>query len=217
MAEFKTAERAVQIKVRVMRCHEDGCSAGIDFLENAENFFSVFRVQVTGRFVRQKQVRVMHHRTGNRHALLFTARERVRHRKTLLANAHERKRVKNSRVATRQASAHPVSECLGTFMIAVVLWFGGTLILKDNAPIDAPTFIFFMVILYSIIAPIKDLSKAAYSIPKGMASMERINKILESENPIKDAPDAVDIQGFDKGISFKGVSFRYPDGNRDVL
>ena len=129
----------------------------------------------------------------------------------------ENMRIKNSRVATRQASAHPVSECLGTFMIAVVLWFGGTLILKDNAPIDAPTFIFFMVILYSIIAPIKDLSKAAYSIPKGMASMERINKILESENPIKDATDAVDIQGFDKGISFKGVSFRYPDGNRDVL
>ena len=129
----------------------------------------------------------------------------------------ESMRIKNSRVATRQASAHPVSECLGTFMIAVVLWFGGTLILKDNAPIDAPTFIFFMVILYSIIAPIKDLSKAAYSIPKGMASMERINKILDSTNPITDAPDAVEIEGLEKGISFKGVSFRYPDGNRDVL
>ena len=129
----------------------------------------------------------------------------------------ESMRVKNSRVATRQASAHPVSECLGTFMIAVVLWFGGTLILKDNAPIDAPTFIFFMVVLYSIIAPIKDLSKAAYSIPKGMASMERINKILDSVNPIQDAPDAVEIEGLDKGISFKGVSFRYPDGSRDVL
>ena len=129
----------------------------------------------------------------------------------------ENMRAKNSRVATRQASAHPVSECLGTFMIAVVLWFGGTLILKDNAPIDAPTFIFFMVVLYSIIAPIKDLSKAAYSIPKGMASMERINKILDSTNPIQDAPDAVDIEGLDKGISFKGVTFRYPDGNRDVL
>ena len=129
----------------------------------------------------------------------------------------ESMRAKNSRVATRQASAHPVSECLGTFMIAVVLWFGGTLILKDNAPIDAPTFIFFMVVLYSIIAPIKDLSKAAYSIPKGMASMERINKILDSTNPIQDVPDAVDIEGLDKGISFKGVTFRYPDGNRDVL
>ena len=102
-------------------------------------------------------------------------------------------------------------------MIAVVLWFGGSLILKDNAPIDAPTFIFFMVILYSIIAPIKDLSKAAYSIPKGMASMERINKILESGNPIQDAPDAVEIHGLDKGISFDSVFFRYPDGNRDVL
>jgi len=129
----------------------------------------------------------------------------------------ESMRVKNSRVATRQASAHPVSECLGTFMIAVVLWFGGTLILKDNAPIDAPTFIFFMVVLYSIIAPIKDLSKAAYSIPKGMASMERINKILDSTNPIQDAPDAVEIEGLEKGISFKDVSFRYPDGSRDVL
>ena len=129
----------------------------------------------------------------------------------------ESMRAKNSRVATRQTSAHPVSECLGTFMIAVVLWFGGTLILKDNAPIDAPTFIFFMVVLYSIIAPIKDLSKAAYSIPKGMASMERINKILDSTNPIQDVPDAVDIEGLDKGISFKGVTFRYPDGNRDVL
>lgn len=129
----------------------------------------------------------------------------------------ESMRIKNSRVATRQASAHPVSECLGTFMIAVVLWFGGTLILKDNAPIDAPTFIFFMVVLYSIIAPIKDLSKAAYSIPKGMASMERINKILDSTNPIKDAPDAVEIDGLEKGISFKDVSFRYPDGSRDVL
>ena len=126
-------------------------------------------------------------------------------------------RIKTSRVATRPASAHPVSECLGTFMIAVVLWFGGSLILKDNAPIDAPTFIFFMVILYSIIAPIKDLSKAAYSIPKGMASMERINKILESGNPIQDAPDAVEIHGLDKGISFDSVFFRYPDGSRDVL
>ena len=129
----------------------------------------------------------------------------------------ESMRVKNSRVATRQASAHPVSECLGTFMIAVVLWFGGTLILKDNAPIDAPTFIFFMVILYSIIAPIKDLSKAAYSIPKGMASMERINKILDSTNPITDAPNAVEIEGLEEGITFKDVSFRYPDGNREVL
>ena len=89
-----------------MRSHEDGRTAGIDFLENAEDFFSVFRVQVTGRFVRQKQVRIVHHRTGNRHALLFTARKRVRHRKALLANAHERKRVKNSRVNLVARSPH---------------------------------------------------------------------------------------------------------------
>ena len=128
-----------------------------------------------------------------------------------------RMRDKNTRVATRQALAHPVSECLGTIMIAVVLWFGGTLILKDNAPIDAPTFIFFLVILYSVIQPIKDLSKAAYGIPKGMASMERINKILDTENPIKEAESPLPLDSFNEGISFKGVGFRYEDGGRNVL
>ena len=129
----------------------------------------------------------------------------------------EAMKVKNTRVATRQALAHPVSECLGTIMIAIVLWFGGTLILKDNAPIDAPTFIFFLVILYSVIQPIKDLSKAAYSIPKGMASMERINKILDTVNPIKEADNPLPLEGFDKGISFKGVSFSYDAGGRRIL
>ena len=129
----------------------------------------------------------------------------------------EAMKVKNTRVATRQALAHPVSECLGTIMIAIVLWFGGTLTLKDNAPIDAPTFIFFLVILYSVIQPIKDLSKAAYSIPKGMASMERINKILDTVNPIKEADNPLPLEGFDKGISFKGVSFSYDAGGRRIL
>lgn len=129
----------------------------------------------------------------------------------------EAMKAKNTRVATRQALAHPVSECLGTIMIAIVLWFGGTLILKDNAPIDAPTFIFFLVILYSVIQPIKDLSKAAYSIPKGMASMERINKILDTVNPIKEADNPLPLEGFDKGISFKGVSFSYDAGGRRIL
>ena len=129
----------------------------------------------------------------------------------------EAMKVKNTRVATRQALAHPVSECLGTIMIAIVLWFGGTLILKDNAPIDAPTFIFFLVILYSVIQPIKDLSKAAYGIPKRMASMERINKILDTENTIREAEHPLSIDGFHEGISFKGVGFSYAPGGRKIL
>ena len=129
----------------------------------------------------------------------------------------EAMKVKNTRVATRQALAHPVSECLGTIMIAIVLWFGGTLILKDNAPIDAPTFIFFLVILYSVIQPIKDLSKAACGIPKGMASMERINKILDTENTIREAEHPLPIDGFREGISFKGVGFSYAPGGRKIL
>ena len=87
----------------------------------------------------------------------------------------------------RQALAHPVSEFLGTFLITIALFFGGTLILKGNSIIDAPTFIYYMVILYSIINPIKDFAKASYAIPKGMASMERINKILDAENNITEA------------------------------
>ena len=126
----------------------------------------------------------------------------------------EAMKVKNTRVATRQALAHPVSECLGTIMIAIVLWFGGTLILKDNAPIDAPTFIFFLVILYSVIQPIKDLSKAAYGIPKGMASMERINRILDTENPIMEAENPVALEGFGDSIRFEGVDFGYGAGRK---
>ena len=129
----------------------------------------------------------------------------------------EAMKVKNTRVATRQAAAHPVSECLGTIMIAVVLWFGGTQILKANAPIDAPTFIFFLVMLYSVIQPVKDLSKAAYSIPKGMASMERINRILDSGSSITEADKPVAVSGFDRSIEFKGVGFAYDGSPRKVL
>ena len=98
---------------------------------------------------------------------------------------------KNSRVSTRQALAHPVSEFLGTAMICIVLCFGGSLIIMGKSFIDAPTFIFFMVILYSVIQPIKDLSKAAYNIPKGLASMERIDKILDAENSITEKENAL--------------------------
>ncbi len=125
-------------------------------------------------------------------------------------------RSKNSRVAVRQASAHPVSELLGSVMIAIVLWFGGTLILGEHAIIDAPSFMAYMAILYSVIQPIKDLSKAAYSIPKGLASMERINVILDAENDIAESSAPKSLKSFEDCIEFKGVSFRYESG-REVL
>lgn len=123
---------------------------------------------------------------------------------------------KNTRVGIRQASAHPVSEFLGSVLIAIVLWFGGTLILGDNAAIDAPAFISYMTILYSIIQPVKDLSKAAYAIPKGLASMERIDKILSAESPIKEPAKPKALPSFEKGISFSHVDFSY-DGKRKIL
>ena len=128
-------------------------------------------------------------------------------------------RTKTAKVATRQALAHPVSEFLGTLLVAIVLWFGGTLILGDHAPIDAPTFIFYMVILYSVINPLKDFSKAGYSIPKGMASMERIDRILNAENPILE-PEHPDVcTAFEKEIVFDHVGFSYEEGKailRDI-
>ncbi|MBQ6244312.1 MAG: ABC transporter ATP-binding protein [Bacteroidales bacterium] len=125
-------------------------------------------------------------------------------------------RRKNNQVAVRQASAHPVSEFLGSAMIAIVLWFGGTLILGEHAVIDAPSFMAYMAILYSVIQPIKDLSRAAYSIPKGLASMERIDVILNAENPIREVAEPKPLDGFRESIRFHGVSFSYEDG-REVL
>ena len=126
-------------------------------------------------------------------------------------------RKKTSRVSRRQVLAHPVSEFLGTCMIAIVLWFGGTLILKEHAPIDAPTFIYYMVILYSVIQPVKDLSKAAYGIPRGMASLERIEKILNGENNISDPDEPEILDGFSDAIRFEKVAFRYEDGGKEIL
>jgi len=126
----------------------------------------------------------------------------------------EEMRRKNNRVWTRQASAHPVSELLGTVMISIVMWFGGTLILGNHAIIDAPTFIFYMVILYSVIQPIKDFSKAAYGIPKGLASMERIDRILNAGNNIVEARNPVRIDGLKEKINFERVSFSYEDGKK---
>ncbi len=126
-------------------------------------------------------------------------------------------RAKNTRVATRQALAHPVSEFLGTAMIAIVLCFGGYLIIKDESFIDAPTFIFYMVILYSVIQPIKDLSKAAYNIPKGLASMERIDRILTARNDIRESEGAVEIKEFNDSIRFEHVNFKYEKDGRQIL
>lgn len=122
----------------------------------------------------------------------------------------------SNRVAIRQASAHPVSEFLGTALIVLVLWYGGTLIFSDHSPIDAPTFIFYMVILYSIIQPLKDFSKASYAIPKGMASVERVNKILKAENPIHEQPNPIHTDGLKELIEFKDVYFSY-NGTTPVL
>ena len=112
------------------------------------------------------------------------------------------------RVNIRQSSAHPMSEFLGTLMIVIVLWFGGVLVLNNQA-ITGPTFIYYMVILYSIINPLKDFSKAGYSIPKGLASMERIDKILLAENAIKEPETPQHIASFEHEIEFRHVSFRY--------
>ena len=120
----------------------------------------------------------------------------------------------SGKVAVRQSLAHPVSEFLGTIMIMIVLWFGGTLILSEAAPFDAPTFIYYMVILYSVLNPLKEFSRAGYNIPKGLASMERVDKILKAENNIKEAASPVSIKGFKESIVFSDVCFSYPDSKQ---
>jgi subfamily B ATP-binding cassette protein MsbA len=112
------------------------------------------------------------------------------------------------RVNIRQSSAHPMSEFLGTVLIVIVLWFGGVLVL-NNHTLSGPIFIYYMVMLYSIINPLKDFSKAGYNIPKGLASMERVDKILLAENNIKDPENPKHIESFEHQIEFRNVSFRY--------
>ncbi|MBE6285450.1 MAG: ABC transporter ATP-binding protein [Bacteroidales bacterium] len=125
-------------------------------------------------------------------------------------------RAATMKVTMRQALAHPVSEFLGTCVIVIVLWFGGTLILGENSPISAAAFIYYLTILYSIINPLKDLSKASYNIPRGLASMERIDAILNAENPIADGDKGVEIPDMKDGIEYKNITFSY-DGERTVL
>lgn len=114
------------------------------------------------------------------------------------------------RVNIRQQMAHPMSEFLGTVMIVIVLWFGGILVL-DGYGLSGPTFIYYMVILYSIINPLKEFSKAGYNIPKGLASMERVDKILLAENTITEPKNPKHISTFEHQIEFRNVSFRYAD------
>lgn len=120
------------------------------------------------------------------------------------------------RVNIRQQMAHPMSEFLGTILIVVVLWFGGILVL-DYGRIDGPTIIFYLVMLYSIINPLKEFSKASYNIPKGLASMERIDKILQAEVEIKDKENPEHISSFEHQIEFCHVSFAYTDHQNDEL
>ena len=117
------------------------------------------------------------------------------------------------RVAIRQSAAHPVSEFLGTCMIVLVLWFGGYLIFSGSSPIDASGFIYYLVILYTTLQPIKDLSKAGYSIQKGLASLERINKILRAENSIREKENPKKIEALNGSIQLEHVDFSYTDGH----
>ena len=120
------------------------------------------------------------------------------------------------RVNIRQQMAHPMSEFLGTILIVIVLWFGGILVL-DYGRIDGPTIIFYLVMLYSIINPLKEFSKASYNIPKGLASMDRIDKILQAEIEIKDKENPKHITSFEHQIEFRNVSFAYTDHHNNEL
>jgi len=121
-----------------------------------------------------------------------------------------------NKVAIRQSSAHPMSEFLGTLLIVAVLWFGGSLILSNHSSINASTFIFYMVILYSVINPLKEFSKASYNIPRGLASMERIDKILKAENTIQDPVNPQPLKEVKEKIEFKDISFSY-DQKKEIL
>lgn len=143
----------------------------------------------------------------------FIAEKRMIDRFTRCTNEY---RTISNRVATRQALAHPMSEFLGTLLIVIVLWFGGSLILANESSIEAPTFIYYMVILYSIINPLKEFSKAGYKIPKGLASMERVDKILKAENKITEIANPKSLHNLNDKIEFKDISFSY-DGTREIL
>ena len=143
----------------------------------------------------------------------FNAEEKMNARFDKVNSSYRNQLLK---VTVRQQMAHPMSEFLGTVMIIVVLWVGGILVLNKSL-LDGPTFIYYLVMLYSIINPLKDFSRASYNIPKGLASMERIDKILKAEIDIKDNDNPVHIKSFELQIEFRHVSFAYTDTHTDEL
>ena len=140
----------------------------------------------------------------------FIAEKKMEDRFTAVNNEFRNASMK---VAIRQSAAHPVSEFLGTCMIVIVLWFGGYLIFSGSSPIDASGFIYYLVILYTTLQPIKDLSKAGYSIHKGLASLERINKILNAENNIKEMANPKIVEALNDSIQLENVHFSYNEGH----
>lgn len=151
--------------------------------------------------------------SGLRVVKAFNAEDKLRERFNRLIDAT---RLTFNRINRRYYLAHPVSEFLGTCLIAVILWFGGVLILGHHSTIDAATFIYYLIIFYSIINPAKDLSRAGYSIRKGLASLERIDKILDTRSNIVEDEDAREIKGFADSIRYEHVTFAY-DARRNVL
>ena len=143
--------------------------------------------------------------SGLRIIKAFNAESKIRNR---FEKSNDIFRRTTMKIYRRQQMAHPMSEFLGTATIVIVLWYGGTLILANNSPIDAPTFIYYLVIFYSIINPAKDLSKSVYAIQKGLASMERVDKILKAESDINDPIDPKQIS-LQKQIEYKNVWFKY--------
>lgn len=143
---------------------------------------------------------------GLRIIMAFNAQNKIRKR---FLNTNNSYKDIIGRVSMRQQLAHPVSEFLGTVLIVAVLWFGGTLILKEQSMIDASSFIFYLVILYSLINPLKDFAKASYNIPKGLASVERIDKIMKAQNDMPEPEKPVSVKEFKDSIELKNVSFKY--------
>ena len=143
---------------------------------------------------------------GLRVVKAFIAEEKLKAR---FAGLNDRIRRTFNRINRRYLLAHPISELLGTVVVAILLWYGGTLILQGEGSISAPEFIYYLVIFYSIIPPSKDLSRAMYSVQKGMASLQRVDEILKAENPLKAQKNAVKIDEFTSRIEFNHVWFKY--------
>ncbi|MEI6753492.1 MAG: ABC transporter ATP-binding protein [Paludibacter sp.] len=143
---------------------------------------------------------------GLRVVKAFNAEHKLEARFSIL---NEKIRKTLTKINRRYNLAHPVSEFIGTVVIAILLWFGGVLILTNRSSIGAPEFVYFIIIFYSIIAPAKDLSRASYSIQRGLASLERVDKILKTENVIKEPKNPQEIKNFSDKIEFKNLSFKY--------